>query len=102
MWPQSVGFRANEAHPDEKGLYQLLKETVVPEELCCDVGIFQLLMETRNILCLVFISETDLINTEETTGTSSHTKICLLKKILGVFLEQNYGKIRNYVSYCRS
>lgn len=32
-----------------------------------------------------FISQTDIINTEETTGTSSHTKICLLKKILGFF-----------------
>lgn len=34
LWPQTVGVTGDEAHPPQQRLYDLLKETVVPKELC--------------------------------------------------------------------
>lgn len=34
LWPQTVGVGVHEAHPPQQRLYDLLKETVVPQELC--------------------------------------------------------------------
>lgn len=34
LWPQTVGVTVHEAHPPQQRPHDLLKETVVPEELC--------------------------------------------------------------------
>lgn len=39
LWPQMVGIAAHEAHAPQEAPHDLLKERVVPEELCNDVGI---------------------------------------------------------------
>lgn len=42
LCPQMVGLAVHEAHPQQEVLHDLLKERVVPEDLCSYVGIFYL------------------------------------------------------------